>query len=134
MYYPSIVPDPRDTPEDMLGKAQLLRDRAMKADSSMALIDREIVRIEKQLRRSRDIQAVSSELERFGDVQAPGAPGRRPPLGGGRARPDSAGVARETTPEERLQALRLLRLQQQDAKRQFLERAVMFEELVRRIG
>jgi hypothetical protein len=136
VYYPSIQFDPRDTPETMVAKAQLLRSKAEQADSSLAQIDREIERLERQLRRSRNVQSLVSGVERFGDVQPPvGAPSRRNPPADVRARPDSAGVSRpEPTPQQRLQQLQLLRLQLLDAKRQFLERAGTFETRARRIG
>ena len=52
-----------------------------------------------------------------------------------RARPDSADVTRpEIAPDEQIRVLRLLRLQVQEAKRQFLDRAATFEDRVRRIG
>ena len=136
VYYPSIQFDPRDTPETLRGKAQLLRSKAEQADSSVAQIDREIDRIDRQLRRSRNVESLVTGVERFGDVQVPvGAPNRRIAPGEVRARPDSAGVARpEVTSEQRLQELRLLRLQVLEAKRQFLQRAGIFEDLVRTIG
>lgn len=136
VYYPSIQFDPRDTPETMVAKAQLLRSKAVQQDSTLAQIDREIRRLEGQVRRSRDVQALVSGVDRFGDVQAPvGAPSRRNPSSDVRARPDSAGVPRpEVTPQQRLQQLQLLRLQLLDAKRQFLERAGTFEARARRIG
>jgi hypothetical protein len=135
LYFPSIQFDPRDTPEDLATKAQALRRKAERADSSLANIDREIAAIEGQVRRNRNVQSLVSGVERF-DGQPPlGAPGRRTSPGEVRARPDSAGVARpELTPEQRLERLRLLRLQVQEAKRQFLERAGVFEEAVRRLG
>jgi hypothetical protein len=136
VYYPSIQFDVRDTPETMVGKAQLLRAKAGRADSYIAQIDGEIDRLEKQLRFRRNAQSLAAEVERFGDAQAPlGAPSRRVAPGDASARPDSTGVARpQETPEQRLEELRLLRVQMQEAKRQFLERAATFEERVRRIG
>ena len=136
VYHPSIQFDPRDTPETLGAKAQMLRSKAEQADTSIAQIDRQIQRIERQLRLSRNAQSLVTGVERFGDVQVPvGAPNRRGSPGDVRARPDSSGVARpEVTPEQRLQELRLLRLQVLEAKRQFLERAGTFEALVRRIG
>jgi hypothetical protein len=134
-YYRTIDFDPRDTPETMVAKAELLRDRAAQADSSLAKIDRDIAALQDRVRRNRDVQSLVAGLGRFGDVEPPvGAPGRRDPpdlL----ARADSAGVARpRATIEQRLEDLQLLRRQMQDAKRQFLERAGLFEERARRIG
>jgi hypothetical protein len=81
------------------------------------------------------VQSLVSGLERFGDVQAPGTPSRGTPQGDVQARPDSAGVSRpEISLEERIRQLRILRLQVQEAKRQFLDRAGVFEQLARRNG
>lgn len=136
VYYPSIQFDMRDTPESLTAKAQLLRRKAETADSALAQIDRQIQRIERQLRQSRNVQSLVTGVERFGDVQVPmGAPNRRPPQGDVPARPDSAGVTRpEITPQQQVRELRLLRLQIQEAKRQFLDRASTFDQMVRRIG
>jgi hypothetical protein len=135
LYYPSIQFDPRDTPEDLTNKAQLLRRRAEQADSSLAQIDREIARLEGQVRRRRNVESLMSGVERF-DGQPPlGAAGRPNPPGEMLARPDSAGVARpEVTPQQKLEQLQLLRGQLQDAKQQFLNRAGDFEAAMRRIG
>lgn len=136
VYYPSIQFDMRDTPESLTAKAQLLRRKAETADSALAQIDRQIQRIERQLRQSRNVQSLVTGVERFGDVQVPvGAPNRRTPQGDVPARPDSAGVARpEITPQQQVRELRLLRFQIQEAKRQFLDRASTFDQMVRRIG
>lgn len=135
VYYPSIAYDPRDTPETLTGKAQLLRSKVDQADAWLVQIDREIGRLNKQLRSSRNAQSLVSGLERFGDVQPPGAPTRTNPQGEVRARPDSTGVSRpEVTLSQQIAALRLLRLQVLEAKKQFLERAGVFEQLARRNG
>ena len=133
VYYPSIQFDPRDTPQTLGYKAQLLMSKAEQSDSAMAHIDREIERLDRQLRRSRNVQSLVTGVERFGDIQVPvGAPNRRTSPEGVRARPDSTGVARpEVTPQQQIQELRLLRIQVQAAKEQFLERAAVF---VRRVG
>jgi hypothetical protein len=135
LYYPSIQSDPRDTPDLMTAKAQLLRRKAALSDSSLAQIDREVERLARQVRLRRNAESLERGVERF-DGQPPlGAPGRRNLPGDVRARPDSAGVARpEITPEQRLEELQLLRLQVLEAKRQFLERAGIFEENARRLG
>lgn len=136
VYYPSIQFDPRDTPRTLGFKAELLRSKAEQSDSAMADIDREIERFERQLRRSRNVQSLVTGVQRFGDIQVPvGAPNRRTPLGDSQTRPDSTGVARpELTPQQMIEELRLLRIQVEAAKRQFLERASAFEVLVRRRG
>ena len=118
-----------------MSKAQLLRANAQRADSLLAQIDEDIGRRERALRSSRSRESLVTGLDRFGDVQAPGAPVRRVPGVDERVPADSAGVPRpEATPEQRLQELQLLRFQTIEAKRQFLERAQLFEERARRIG
>jgi hypothetical protein len=136
LYYPTIVFDPRDTPQDLTGKAQLLRRKAEQADSALARIDREIVSSERRLRLQRNADALVSGVERFDPGGPPlGAPGRRVPPGNIPTRPDSAGVSRpEVTLDQRLDQLRLLRGQIEAAKQQFLQRAGDFEDAVRRIG
>ncbi|MSR36643.1 MAG: hypothetical protein EXR95_08380 [Gemmatimonadetes bacterium] len=136
VYFPAIQFDMRDTPQTLGYKAQLLRSKAEQSDSAMAHIDREIERIDRQLRRSRNAQSLVTGVERFGDIQVPvGAPNRRPPPGDVRARTDSTGVARpEMTPQQLIAELRLLRVQVQEAKRQFLQRAETFDGLIRSIG
>lgn len=133
--YRSIQYDPRDDAGTLAAKAELLRSKAEQADTVIAEIDRDIGRIERQLRRSRNVESLVSGVERFGDIQAPGAPTRPPVPGDVRALPDSTGVARpEQTPEQRLQELTLLRGQVEAAKREFLQRAQTFERMVRTIG
>ena len=134
VYYPSIQYDPRDNAETLSAKAHLLHSKADQADAAMAQIDRDIERLERQLQRSRNVRSLVTGVERFGDLQVPlGAPNRPANAGDMRARPDSTGVARpEATPEQRLQELRLLRVQVEAVKQQFLERAAGFERLVRR--
>jgi hypothetical protein len=136
VYYPSIQFDPRDTPQTLGYKAELLRSKAEQSDSALDQIDREIERFERQLRRSRNVRSLVTGVERFGDIQVPvGAPNRRSSLGNAQTRPDSTGVARpKLTPQQLIQELRLLRIQVEAAKRQFLERAGAFEVLVRRRG
>jgi hypothetical protein len=134
VYYESIQYDPRDDRESLASKAELLRSKAEQADSLIVQIDREIERIGRQVRRSRNAQSLVTGVERFGDIQAPGAPGRRIPPDDVRARPDSAGVARpEPTPEQRVLELRLLRGELESAKRSFLQRAATFDALLRRL-
>ena len=135
-YYPSIQFDMRDTPQTLGYKAQLLRSKAEQQDTLMKQIDREIDRIDRDLRRNRNAQSLITGVERYGDIQVPvGAPNRRPTPGDVRARPDSSGVARpEMTPQQKIQELRLFRTQVEAAKRQFLQRAADFENQARRIG
>jgi hypothetical protein len=135
-YYNSIQFDTRDTPQTLGYKAQLLRSKAAQQDSAMARVDREIERIDRELRRSRNAASLVSGVERYGDLQVPvGTPTRRPGAGDVPSRPDSAGVARpESTPQQRIQQLRLLHTQLEDAKQQFLQRAAVFENQARRIG
>ena len=135
-YYPSIQFDMRDTPQTLGYKAQLLRSKAEQQDSVMKHIDREIERIDRDLRRNRNAQSLVTGVERYGDIQVlVGAPNRRTSPGDVRARPDSAGVARpEMTPQQKIGYLRLLRGQVEAAKRQFLQRAADFENQARRIG
>src|SRR5207237_3116408 len=107
----------------------------VKYDSSLAQIEREIKRLEKQQRSSRNVQSLVSGLERFGDVQPPGAPERRTPQGEVPAHPDSVGVSRpDISLQQRIQALRLFLLQAGEATRQFLDRAGVIEQLARRNG
>ena len=135
-YYASIQYDPRDTPQTLGSKAQLLRSKAEQADSSIANIDRAIVAVQRQLQRSRNAKSLVAGVERYGDIQIPvGAPNRNGTPEDIRARPDSAGVARpEKTPQQQIQELRLLKTQMQEAKRQFLQRAEQFDSQARRIG
>ena len=135
VYYQSIQYDPRDDPGTLAAKAELLRAKAEQADSVIAQLDRDIERLERQLRRARNVESLLTGVERFGDIQAPGAPGRRDLPGDGGARPDSTGVARPVpTPEQQLQEVRALRVRVESMKQDFLQRAEIFDGLIRRIG
>jgi hypothetical protein len=134
VYYESIQYDPRDDAEMLGAKAELLRSKVTQVDTMIAQIDREIGLIERQERRGRNVEALLTGVERFGDIQAPGAPGRRPEPGDARARPDSAGVARPpASAQQRIMELRLLKVELESARQSFLERAESFDAMIRRI-
>jgi hypothetical protein len=133
VYYESIQYDPRDDPESLAAKAELLRSKAEQADSLIVQVDREIDRIGRQVRRARNAQALLTGVERFGDIQAPGAPGRVATPSDVRARTDSTGVAVPAqTPEQQIQQLELLKGELEQARRSFLQRAETFDNLRRR--
>ncbi len=135
VYFPSITYDPRDTPEDLLAKADLLKRKAQAADSTIASIDREIARLEGLLRLQRRRSNFQADLERFGDTQVPvGQTSRRNGRDneGGAAEPDSTGVPQPQQPlDQRIRELRLFRLQVQGARDQFLRRAEVFQKIVK---
>src|SRR5690606_5842423 len=66
VYYQSIQYDPRDDAETLAAKAELLRSKAQQADAVIAQIDRDIERLERQLRRARNVESLVSGVERFG--------------------------------------------------------------------
>ena len=132
VYYEAIQYDPRDDRESLASKAELLRSKAEQMDSLIVQVDRELSRVGRQQRRARDAQSLMSGVERFGDIQAPGSPGRRVPGGDVRARADSTGVARPApTPEQQIVELRVLRAELESARSSFLQRAETFEKLLR---
>lgn len=101
---PDIVFDPRDVPEEVLAKAELLERRAADADSVIADTDRRIQDLNRRMRIERQGRDFLAGAERFDDTRVPVVAGR--PAGGQRAESDSTVVgARPQTLEERIEAL-----------------------------
>src|SRR5262249_6368034 len=63
VHLPSITYDPRDTPETLNAKAQLLRAKAQQVDSTLARVDRQIATLDRQLRRARNVKSLETGLE-----------------------------------------------------------------------
>lgn len=138
VYFPSIAFDPRDGPVELAAKADLLERKAEALDTTLASIDREVERLESLLRLQRSRRSFQGNLERFGDTQVPVGP---PTAGGsreaeaGRVPADSTGVPAPEEPlDQRIESLRLFRLQVEAARDQFLGRARVFRQMLLRSG
>jgi hypothetical protein len=127
---PEITFDPRDGPEELEAKAQLLDRRAAVADTIIADVDDRIDALNERLRIERQRRDFLANADRFDDTRVPvvsseGA-GERP------AAADSTVANRPVTLEERLQALQGYREQLVSYRDQLLIRARQFRERVRR--
>lgn len=130
---PEVRFDPRDGPEELEIKAQLLERRAAIADSAIAEVDRDIGRLEDRLRIQRQRRDFLAGTDRFDDTRLPvvtgGNPGERTP-----APADStAAPARPLTLEERIAQARLYRQQLEGYRDQLLVRARTFRQAIRLI-
>lgn len=96
--YPSIVYDPRDTPNDLAFKIEFSESKLAQAEAQVEELDGQIVRLENLLRAQRSRRDFIGQLNRFGDTQVPvGQPGQRTDRGEA-AVADTAGVALEELP------------------------------------
>lgn len=130
--YPSITFDPRDTPQSLLSKAQLLERKAHNTLDELDVLDRQIKRIEDLQRTTRALATGRAQLDRFGD--------RELPLGRPTENRDPAQTALADTTlnleelplDERLRFLRSVREQTQRIYEDLLNRAASFRARISR--
>jgi hypothetical protein len=130
---PEITFDPRDGPDELEAKAQILDRLAAVADTVIEELDGEIQALEDRLRIERQRRDFLAGTDRFDDTRMPvvstgGAPPEPAPA------VDSAAVRRPLTLDERLEALRSYREQLVAYRTQLQVRARQFRERVRRMG
>lgn len=130
---PEITFDPRDGPEELEAKAQILDRLAAVADTVIENLDDDIETLTDRLRIERQRQDFLAGTDRFDDTRVPvvsggGTPQERP------AAVDSMAVSRPLTLEERLEALRSYREQLVSYRTQLQVRARQFRQRVPRSG
>jgi hypothetical protein len=126
---PEVTFDPRDGPDDLRSKAQLLERQAADIDTLLLDTDRRMEALDSRLRIERQRGDLLAGVERFDDTRVPvvvGAPG------GGAVPADSAGVGtRPLTLEERIEELRVYRTQMEAYRDQLLIKAETFRRRIR---
>lgn len=138
---PEVTFDPRDGPVELQWKAELLERRAEQYRQRVDEITGQIDQLRRRQRRNRNLQDLLAGIERFDDDQMPVTPReeRRDPdtesvEGQGEA-PDTAGPeAPETTLDERIESLQVLRDRIESFREQVLVRARQFRERAREIS
>jgi hypothetical protein len=107
VFYPGILAyDPRDTPDLIQSKAELVERRIRAVEAQLEEARERIETIERLIRLRRGQENFNAPLDRFGDVQVPVVAGGGSQSRSEEAMPDSAG-ARPQTLEEQLAAWRL---------------------------
>lgn len=122
---PDIVFDPRDGPDELSFKAELLERRAADADSVIADTDRRIQDLTRRMRIERQGRDFLAGAERFDDTRVPvvaarPTPGQRP------ASDSTVAGARPLTLEERIEALTHYRAQMEAYRDELRVRARQF--------
>lgn len=130
---PEITFDPRDGPEELEAKAQILDRLAAVADTVIDNLDDDIETLTDRLRIERQRRDFLAGTDRFDDTRVPvvsggGTPQESP------AAVDSAAVSRPLTLEERLATMRTYRAQLVAYRTQLQVRARQFRQRVRRSG
>lgn len=129
---PEITFDPRDGPEELEAKAQILERHAAVTDTIIRELDEDIAGLIDRLRIERQRRDFLAGTERFDDTRVPvvtgSGSGERP------AAADSTVVDRPRTLEERVEALRRYREQLVAYRTQLEVRARQFRQRVRRMS
>ena len=126
---PDITFDPRDGPDDLVIKAELLERHAAVADSVIVNTDRQIQSLNDRLRIQRQLRDFVASTDRFEDTRVPVTTGA--PIGERTSPTDSTVVgARPLTLEERIENLRVYRNQLESYRDQLLVRAAQFRRSV----
>jgi hypothetical protein len=131
--FPEVNFDPRDGPEDLEAKAEILERRAAVTDTIIRDVEDQIETLEDRIRIERQRRDFLAGTDRFDDVRAPGVPAR-PPGDPTVAAPDTAGVAnRPRSLQERLADSGAYRDQLEAYRDQLLIRARQFRGRLRAI-
>jgi hypothetical protein len=129
---PEVTFDPRDGPDDLRSKAQLLERQAADIDTLLVDTDRRMEALGSRLRIQRQRGDLLAGVERFDDTRVPVVVGA-PAAGGVPA--DSAGVGtRPLTLEERIEELRIYRAQMEAYRDQLLIKAETFRRRIRSVA
>ncbi|MDP2955943.1 MAG: hypothetical protein Q8N53_05955 [Longimicrobiales bacterium] len=122
---PEISFDPRDGPDELRSKAELLERHAVITDTVIQSTERQIEQLSARLRRERQQRDFLAAADRFDDRRVPVVTG--PPTGARAAVTDSTVAgARPLSLEERIQILRDYVGQLQARREQLLIRAQQF--------
>ena len=126
---PEISFDPRDGPDELRSKAELLERHAVITDTVIQNTQRQIEQLSGRLRRERQQRDFLAAADRFDDTRVPVVTG--PPTGARAAVTDSTVAgARPLSLEERIQILREYVGQLQARREQLLIRAQQFRRSV----
>lgn len=131
---PNIRDDPRDTPETLLAKAELLRSKAEDFQVEIDAVDQALERYRRAVELDRLAGDARSTIDRFGDTQVPVR--SRPGSVRGEEVPvaDTTGVALESLPpSEAIRRLEIYHGLLVDVRDRTLLRARDFEDRARRI-
>ena len=132
-----IIIDPRDTPEIIIRKAELLDFRANQYEARAAEVGRRLEELRRDQRRARQVRDFVAGVERYDDTRLPVvSPGARtvtsPDPGQLPSGADTLGVeARPLTPEERIQNLDLLQQELEIRLQQIRDKAERFRRQAR---
>lgn len=122
---PEITFDPRDGPDELSAKAELLERQAAVADSAIVNAERQIANLNGRLRAQRQVRDMVASIDRFDDTRVPvvtGSAGGDPT-----SATDSTVVgSRPLSLEERIELLRQYVVQLQSYRDQLLVRARQF--------
>ena len=130
---PEVTSDPRDTPDDILAKAELLERQAAVADTLIQEKEKEISSLTGRLRNQRQRRDFMAGTDRFDDTRVPVVPGR--PTGEPANSSDSTVAGqRPITLEERIQGLRDYVDQLAGYRDQLLIRARVFRQRIRSVA
>ncbi len=129
---PEVTFDPRDGPDDLRSKAQLLERQAADIDTLLVDTDRRMEALDGRLRIQRQRGDLLAGVERFDDTRVPVVISGPPPGG---VPADSAGVGtRPLTLEERIEELRIYRTQLAAYRDQLLIKAETFRQRIRSVA
>lgn len=126
---PEITFDPRDDPESLRAKAELLERRAAVADSVISNTERQVQSLTNRLRTQRQARDLVASLDRFDDTRVPVVTGS--PTGDRTSATDSTVAgARPLTLEERIELLQDYIAQLESYRDQLVIRAQQFRRSV----
>jgi hypothetical protein len=132
VFLPEVTFDPRDGPDDLRSKAQLLERQAADIDTVLVDTDRRMDALEGRLRIQRQRGDLLAGVERFDDTRVPVVVGAQ---SAGGVPADSAGVGtRPLTLEERIEELRIYRTQLEVYRDQLLIKAETFRQRIRSVA
>jgi hypothetical protein len=129
----SIVFDVRDGRDELQAKAEILERRAQDADSLIADFDRQIERLQGQLRLERNRSDFLGSVERFGDTQLPAIAPRPETVREEGVPATSTGIEENVDPETRIEELRALQDRLREQRERDLELAGQFRERLMQI-
>lgn len=127
---PEVTFDPRDGPEDLRAKAELLERRAAQADSSIVDVDADIDDLTDRLRNERRRADFMAGTDRFDDTRLPVVGGSRPGDAPAAPRDSTATGRRPASLEDRIADLRRVREQLESYRDQLLVQARLFRQAI----
>lgn len=131
---PEIAFDPRDGPEELQAKAELLERRAAVADTLIQNTDGTIDQLNARLRVERQRRDFLANADRFGDTQVPVVTGQPGGDRTGAAADSTSAGTRPLTLEERIARERAYRQDLVQYRDQLLIRARQFKQRIRSVA